>query len=144
VPVQVLDGGFVREWPVLGPFPSDDLGTDFLAESGGEANVRPQEGVAVAGRNGRKLVWKRYRSNEDYLMLEQNKYFQSGFDNVMPKPFRVEQLCECLMKTLAVQFDYADTERISTNPCDTQQLRKVIIPPELLQQLKRGRILHHQ
>ena len=70
VPVHPLDGGFIREWVVLGPFPSEDLGTDFLAEYGGEANVRPQEGDAVAVRDGRKLVWKRYRSNEDYVMLE--------------------------------------------------------------------------
>src|SRR5262245_28448980 len=61
-PVPSPDGGFIREWLVLGPFPSDDLGTDFLAEYGGEANARPQEGDVVAVRDGRKLVWKRYRS----------------------------------------------------------------------------------
>ena len=75
-PVQDLDGGFVRQWLVLGPFPADDLGTDFLAPNGGEANVRPQEGDSVTARDGRKLVWKRYRSNEDYVMMEHA--FESG------------------------------------------------------------------
>ena len=47
-PVHNIDGSFVREWLVLGPFPSRDFDTDFLADAGGEANVRPKEGDTVA------------------------------------------------------------------------------------------------
>jgi len=37
-PIHQLDGEYIREWLVLGPFFPDDLKRDFLANAGGEAN----------------------------------------------------------------------------------------------------------
>lgn len=54
-PVHKVDGSFVREWLVLGPFPSPEIGADFLAEAGREANVRPKEGDAVTRKDG--TIW---------------------------------------------------------------------------------------
>ena len=70
-PVHPVDGTFVREWLVLGPFPGRDLETDFLAGVGGEAKVRPKEGDTVTTRDGRQLVWKRFRSSQDVVDFEQ-------------------------------------------------------------------------
>lgn len=64
-PVHKLDGSFVRDWLVLGPFPARDLETDLLADAGGEANIRPQEGDSVTTKEGKKLTWTRLRSKYD-------------------------------------------------------------------------------
>ncbi len=71
VPTQQVDGSFVREWLVLGPFATKDLERDFLADQGGESNVRPREGEAVTQTDGTKLVWRRVRSDYDLVNLEQ-------------------------------------------------------------------------
>ncbi len=70
-PVHNVDGSFVREWLVLGPFPSENLNLDFLVEAGGEANIRPKEGDTLTTSDGTRLVWTRLRSNHDFVNLEQ-------------------------------------------------------------------------
>ncbi|MBI4661688.1 MAG: hypothetical protein HY735_22925, partial [Verrucomicrobia bacterium] len=70
-PVHNVDGAFVREWLVLGPFPSRDMQVDFLATAGGEANVRPKEGDTVLTKDGKELVWTRFRSQHDVIELDQ-------------------------------------------------------------------------
>ncbi|MBM3831994.1 MAG: hypothetical protein FJ403_01720 [Verrucomicrobia bacterium] len=69
-PVHSVDGSFVREWLVLGPFPSPEMETDFLADAGGEANVRPKEGDAVTRKDGTILRWTRFRSERDLVSLD--------------------------------------------------------------------------
>ncbi|MBI4663147.1 MAG: hypothetical protein HY735_30435, partial [Verrucomicrobia bacterium] len=69
-PVHNVDGSFVREWLVLGPFPGRDLETDFLASVGGEANIRPKEGDTVTRSDGTQLTWTRLRSDYDIVSLE--------------------------------------------------------------------------
>ena len=70
-PVHSVDGSFVRDWLVLGPFPSKDIEADFLADAGGEANVRPKEGDFVTRSDGTALTWTRFRSQRDLINLEQ-------------------------------------------------------------------------
>lgn len=64
-PAHPVDGSFVREWLVLGPFRAQELDTDFLAEAGGEGNVRPKEGDFITRSDGSRLAWTRYRSESD-------------------------------------------------------------------------------
>ncbi len=64
-PRHRVDGEYIREWLVLGPFFPDDLEKDFLADVGGEKNVIPEEGDTVTTGDGRTLMWKRYRTEED-------------------------------------------------------------------------------
>ncbi|MDA1272652.1 MAG: hypothetical protein O2960_01180 [Verrucomicrobia bacterium] len=71
-PVHNFDGSFVKEWLVLGPFPSKDVESDFLADVGGEANVRPKEGDAVTRSDGTRLSWTRFRSQRDRVNLEEH------------------------------------------------------------------------
>ncbi len=69
VPRHPVDGEYVREWLVLGPFFPDDLEKDFLADVGGEKNVIPEEGDTVTTEDGRTLTWERYQTEEDSVSL---------------------------------------------------------------------------
>lgn len=69
-PVHKIDGSMIREWLVLGPFPSQVVEPDFLAEAGGEAAARPKEGDTVTAKDGTPRVWKRLRSPDDLVNLE--------------------------------------------------------------------------
>jgi signal transduction histidine kinase/ligand-binding sensor domain-containing protein/CheY-like chemotaxis protein len=67
------EGGYIKEWLLLGPFSPDDLEIDFLADMGGEANMNPGEGNAVAismaeGKT-RILEWKLCKSRTDVVDL---------------------------------------------------------------------------
>jgi signal transduction histidine kinase/ligand-binding sensor domain-containing protein/DNA-binding response OmpR family regulator len=70
VPTHVVDGGFVKEWLVLGPFPAKDLQRDFLAQAGGESAVRPEEGSSVMAEDGARLTWKSFQSEDDFMKLQ--------------------------------------------------------------------------
>jgi len=67
--MHAIDGEYIREWLVLGPFFPNDLDSDFLANAGGEANVEPNEGDTVTTSDGKTLTWKRYESKEDTINL---------------------------------------------------------------------------
>ena len=69
VPIHTVDGEYIKEWLVLGPFFPNDLSTDFLVDVEGEANIHPQEGDTVATADGKTLTWKRYKSNSDIIDL---------------------------------------------------------------------------
>lgn len=62
-----IDGEYIREWLILGPFFSDDMDNDFLADEGGEANIHPQEGDTITAPDGKILTWKRYKSEKDVV-----------------------------------------------------------------------------
>ena len=97
VPIHPVDGEYIKEWLVLGPFFDNDLSlsTDFLAGVGGETKIHPQEGDTVgfdtgfdtpsatqpkspldpsrystqATADGKMLMWKRYKSKSDIIDL---------------------------------------------------------------------------
>ena len=62
VPIHPIDGEYIKEWLVLGPFFRDDLEKDFLVDVGGEANIEPKEGNTVVTAQGKTLTWKRYQT----------------------------------------------------------------------------------
>jgi len=68
-PIHTIDGEYIKEWLVLGPFFPADLETDFLADVGGEENLQPQEGDIVAIADGRTLTWRRYKSKANMIYL---------------------------------------------------------------------------
>ena len=68
-PIHPIDGEYIREWLVLGPFFPDDLEKDFLAGVGGETNIHPQEGDTVTTEDGRELTWQRYQTKGDIISL---------------------------------------------------------------------------
>ena len=88
-PIYPIDGEYIREWLVLGPFFPDDLEKDFLADAGGETNIHPQEGDTIgfdtrspglsakrietystqATEDGRELTWQRYQTKGNIIAL---------------------------------------------------------------------------
>jgi len=54
---------------VLGPFFPNDLGIDFLADVGGEADTNPREGYPVTTEDGITLTWQRCKSMTDIVHL---------------------------------------------------------------------------
>ena len=59
---NLIDGTYMRNWLILGPFFPQDLDKDFLEKYGGETNVRPEPGDVVQTKDGRELIWKSYES----------------------------------------------------------------------------------
>ena len=69
VPIHPVDGEYIREWLVLGPFFPDDLEKDFLVDVGDEANIEPKEGASVITAQGDTLRWKRYQTQSSLIAL---------------------------------------------------------------------------
>ena len=69
VPTHPVDGTFIKEWLVLGPFFPEDLETDFLASVNGEASVNPKPGDTVTTAEGKTLTWTVYRSEGNLINL---------------------------------------------------------------------------
>ena len=56
------DVDYLKDWLILGPFPSADLEFDFLTDIGGERNLNPKVGQQVKAQDGQVLTWKSYQS----------------------------------------------------------------------------------
>ena len=69
VPTHPVDGTFIKEWLVLGPFFPEDLETDFLASVNGEAFANPKPGDTVTTAEGKTLTWTVYRSEGNLINL---------------------------------------------------------------------------
>lgn len=69
IPAHPVDGTFVAEWLLLGPFFPGDLTQDFLMDARGEADIFPNAGDRVISTRGDTLIWKRYRSPENVVDL---------------------------------------------------------------------------
>ncbi len=55
---HAINGEYITEWLILGPFFPNDLETDFLADVGGEANIEPKEDDTVTTADGSPLlIW---------------------------------------------------------------------------------------
>jgi serine phosphatase RsbU (regulator of sigma subunit) len=69
VPIPPVDGEYIKEWLVLGPFFPDDLEKDFLIDADGEANIEPKEGDTVVTAQGDTLTWKLHQTNRNIVDL---------------------------------------------------------------------------
>lgn len=70
VPTHPVDGTFIKEWLVLGPFFSDDLKTDLLASVNGETLANPKPGDTVTTAEGEMLTWAVYRTERNIIDLQ--------------------------------------------------------------------------
>ena len=69
VPTHPVDGTFIKEWLVLGPFFPEDLETDFLAPANGETLANPKPGDTVTTAEGKTLTWTVYRTEGNLIDL---------------------------------------------------------------------------
>jgi ligand-binding sensor domain-containing protein/serine phosphatase RsbU (regulator of sigma subunit) len=97
-----LSDEYIKEWLVLGPFFPNDLEMDFLADVGGEANIRPYEGMSLKAPDGKSRNWKRYKSESDLINLQDAlEYSEPGnaiayvaCNLLSPKAQRLEMVIE--------------------------------------------------
>ncbi len=61
------------------------------------------------GRDALKIV----AVSASTLEHEQQEFLEQGFDDFVPKPFRVEQIYGCLAKHLGVEFEYGEAGVVS-------------------------------
>jgi len=79
------------------------------------------------GRTGLKIV----AVSASALKHERQTYLETGFDGFIPKPFRFEQISECLVTLLAVEYETSEVFEAS-EVCASE----VSLPEELLMRLK--------
>ena len=70
IPTHPVDGTFIKEWLVLGPFFPEDLETDFLASANGEALANPKPGDTVSTAEGKTLTWTVHRTEGNIINLQ--------------------------------------------------------------------------
>jgi hypothetical protein len=68
---------YIRHWLVVGPF-AGDLATDYLKAQGGEASVRPQDGMALKRADGSTVKWRVLDAWVDAVGLEEPGEYQDG------------------------------------------------------------------
>lgn len=72
------------------------------------------------------------------LLHEQRAYAEKGFDAFVPKPFRLEQIFECLAQYLGVAFEYESEGDEESKQQLPKTGTKLELPEELLERLKRS------
>jgi len=92
VPVHPVNNEYIKEWLVLGPFPSNEIDTDFLCLAGGEENVTPQAGDTIVTPQGASFVWQRYQTKNNIVD------WRHHFRNVLASRNAVAYLF-CLLET---------------------------------------------
>ena len=66
------------------------------------------------------------------LVHQQEKYLKEGFDAFISKPFRAEQIYDCLASLLRVEYQYTDEHRDDMTDFEVSDIP---IPNELRQRL---------
>ena len=66
------------------------------------------------------------------LVHQQEKYLEEGFDAFISKPFRAEQIYDCLANLLHVEYQYTDEHRDDMTDLEVSDIP---IPNELRQRL---------
>ena len=72
------------------------------------------------------------------LSHEQKRYTEIGFDDFVPKPFRLHELCDCLERLLGVEYEYEAEDSEATEPSVPDDYSGLVLPEELLVRLKQA------
>jgi len=72
------------------------------------------------------------------LKHEQTNYFEIGFNAFVPKPFRFEQVCDCLAELLGVEFEYEADGDASDEPASSPAYPRLDLPDKLFEHLRRA------
>jgi len=73
------------------------------------------------------------------LKHEHQGYLDAGFDAFIPKPFRYEDICECLATFLGVEYEKEEAQPSEAEPTEAIGIS---LPEELLMRLKSGAELY--
>jgi PAS domain S-box-containing protein len=70
------------------------------------------------------------------LEHERAGHMSAGFHNFLGKPFRFEEVCDCLKQLLGVEYDYADEQTETAEPPSDLNPTTVTLPQNVLRDLK--------
>jgi len=70
------------------------------------------------------------------LEHERAGHMSAGFHNFLGKPFRFEEVCDCLKQLLGIEFEYAETPAESESPPADLDPATVTLPETVLNELK--------
>ena len=77
------------------------------------------------------------------LRHEQDLYKRAGFDEFIIKPFRFEEVCQCLHQLLKVEFDFEENEAVETSGGKGKvDFSKIKVPADLLARIKESAELY--
>ena len=71
------------------------------------------------------------------------EYVEVGFDDFIPKPFRFEQICECLAKVLEVEYEYEEQTRTDRDAAPEIDVTEVVLPDALRARLTEAAELYN-
>ena len=71
---------------------------------------------------------------------ERDEYMKQGFVEFLPKPFRIESVCQCLATHLHVEFEYLESNEPPTAGIASvaEDWHDITLPAELLSRLRRA------
>jgi CheY-like chemotaxis protein len=110
-----------------------------------DIQMREMDGLEAARRIQAQRAAGRVRLvaiSSSVLLHEQMGYFAIGFDDVVPKPFRLERLCECLEKTLGASFLHSDDGPAPASPTPPKDFSHLSVPADLLRRLRDAAEFH--
>ncbi len=138
----------------------EDIGCELLTANNGQSGIEKALGarpdiifmdIRMPGVDGVEAV-KHIRSelqnsksgmkivsiSATALAHEQEHYRQAGFDDFIAKPFRIEGICDCLVRLLHVEFEAQppSTPAVAGSPTlSSEELASIRLPHELWQSL---------
>ena len=77
------------------------------------------------------------------LLHQRHTFMEAGFDNFIAKPFRFEEVCDCLVALLSVEYEYADSTETETATETDIELSQVALPTALHSQIKEAAELYN-
>jgi CheY-like chemotaxis protein len=99
-----------------------------------EVARRMVTGARAAGVSRPRLV----AVSASALAHERNRFAESDFDAFLAKPFRFEELCDCLLRLLPIRFRYG--EAVSEEAADGDEAvgRGLVLPEALRSRIRRA------
>ena len=94
------------------------------------------DGVEAAEQIWSEFGWETLKVvalSASALEHQRQTYLEAGFDEFISKPFRFEQICECLARLLDVEFEMGEAEAAETPQTEAPD---VSLPGDLLTRLK--------
>jgi CheY-like chemotaxis protein len=114
---------------------------DIRMPSGEEGLVTAQQIWQEFGRDAVPFGWSDEPSTKVVAITasvfrhQQQQFLDAGFDRFIAKPFKREELCECLATLLDVEYQYESVSSTEVSDEPELKLAEITLPEPLLSQL---------
>ena len=98
----------------------------------------------MGGLEAAQQIWQEFGEDKMKIVVisasslahQQEKYLSEGFDSFISKPFRAQQIYDCLADLLHVEYQYGDDAASSID------FKEISLPEELLSRLREAAELY--